>query len=113
MMAQAGHIPSEDEEIEVDGYRLVAGNVRGQRIGSVTVEALEKRPALHLEEHIPAALVVDSAPAPAAEPAEPSAPSAPSAPSSLDVETDGRAIAGASDRPEERLDAKADARADE
>jgi CBS domain containing-hemolysin-like protein len=50
MMAQAGHIPAEGEEIEVDGYRLVAGNVTGQRIGSVTMEALEDRPALHHEE---------------------------------------------------------------
>jgi CBS domain containing-hemolysin-like protein len=54
VLAQAGRIPSEGESIDVDGYRLVAGNVEGQRIGWVTVEALEERPPLHLEEVVPA-----------------------------------------------------------
>jgi CBS domain containing-hemolysin-like protein len=54
MMAQAGRIPSEGESIEVDGYRLVAGNVEGQRIGSVTVEALEERPPLQ-DQSVPTA----------------------------------------------------------
>jgi CBS domain containing-hemolysin-like protein len=49
-MAKAGHIPSEGESIEVDGYLLVAGNVTGQRIGSVTVEALDGRAPLQHEE---------------------------------------------------------------
>lgn len=49
MMAQAGHIPTEGESIEVDGYCLVAGNVTGQRIGSVTVEALVERSPLRHE----------------------------------------------------------------
>jgi hypothetical protein len=38
----------------VDGYRLVAGNVEGQRIGSVTVEALEERPPLQ-DQSVPTA----------------------------------------------------------
>lgn len=50
VMAKAGHIPSEGESIEVDGYLLVAGNVTGQRIGSVTVEALDGRAPLQHEE---------------------------------------------------------------
>jgi CBS domain containing-hemolysin-like protein len=54
VLARAGRIPLEGESIEVDGYRLVAGNVEGQRIGWVTVEALDERPPLHLEEVGPA-----------------------------------------------------------
>ncbi len=50
VMAQAGHIPTDGESIEVEGYRLVAENVTGQRIGSVAVEALLDRPPLHQEE---------------------------------------------------------------
>ncbi|MGC9960310.1 MAG: hemolysin family protein [Acidimicrobiales bacterium] len=50
VMAKAGHIPSEGESIEIDGYLLVAGNVTGQRIGSVTVEALDGRAPLQHED---------------------------------------------------------------
>jgi putative hemolysin len=46
VMAQAGHIPTEGESIDVDGYRLVAEKVASQRIGSVTLEALDDRPPL-------------------------------------------------------------------
>ena len=53
VMAQAGHIPTDGESIEVEGYRLVAENVTGQRIGSVAVEALLDRPPLHHEEPDP------------------------------------------------------------
>ncbi len=47
VLAHAGHIPDEGESVEVDGYRLVAENVKGRRIGSVSVESVD-RPALHL-----------------------------------------------------------------
>lgn len=50
VMAQAGRIPGEGEAIEVDGYRLVAGNVAGQRIGTVTVEAIDGRPPIQPDE---------------------------------------------------------------
>jgi CBS domain containing-hemolysin-like protein len=53
VMAQAGHIPTDGESIEVEGYRLVAENVTGQRIGSVAVAALLDRPPLHHEEPDP------------------------------------------------------------
>jgi CBS domain containing-hemolysin-like protein len=49
VLATAGHIPTEGESIEVDGYRLVAENVEGQRIGSVNVQAVDKSP-LHLKD---------------------------------------------------------------
>jgi len=122
MMAKAGRIPSEGEEIEVDGYRLVAENVASQRIGSVTVEALDDRPALKLEEANPAvAATGDSAVAPSPpraeallEPgAEPGAdsPAEPSTEPSPATAADGRA--GGDIEAEERADAKADATADE
>jgi len=41
VLAHAGHIPVEGESIEVAGYRLVAENVKGRRIGSVSVESIE------------------------------------------------------------------------
>jgi len=44
VLAQAGHIPIEEESIEVDGYRLVAEKVQGRRIGSVRVESVGARP---------------------------------------------------------------------
>jgi CBS domain containing-hemolysin-like protein len=49
VLAIAGHIPKEGESIEVDGYRLVAENVESQRIGAVSMQAIEG-PPLHLEE---------------------------------------------------------------
>jgi putative hemolysin len=36
----AGHIPTEGEAVEVDGFRLVAQHVQGRRIGRVRIERL-------------------------------------------------------------------------
>jgi CBS domain containing-hemolysin-like protein len=46
LFSELGHVPSEGEAVEVDGYRLIAEKVQGRRIGRVRIErASEAVPA--------------------------------------------------------------------
>ena len=38
----AGHVPTEGEAVEVDGFRLVAERVQGRRIGRVRIDRLAR-----------------------------------------------------------------------
>jgi CBS domain containing-hemolysin-like protein len=38
LFSELGHVPSEGEAVEVDGYRLIAEKVQGRRIGRVRIE---------------------------------------------------------------------------